>query len=231
MAHRWTGEQLEELARLYKEHTLTECCSLMNERFGLNLRYSQMIGAIKNNGILSGRDGRYKPWRTSWNKGKKRKPNKNSEATQFKPGHIPKNHRPIGSERISKDSYIEIKVAEPNKWRHKHRVVWESAHGEIPKGHVVLFLNQDKNDCRIENLRLISRKRLGIINKFGLLHENAELTKTGLLIAELRAKTYEVKKRQEELNHDESREHIRRKGCIPIDDPACTIVQDDWEEK
>lgn len=26
-------------------------------------------------------------------------------------------------------------------------------------------------------------------------------------------------------------ERICSMGCIPIDDPACTIVQDDWEEK
>ena len=45
----------------------------------------------------------------------------------FAKGNVPPNHRPVGSERISKDGYIEVKVAEPNKWRLKQRVVYEEA--------------------------------------------------------------------------------------------------------
>ncbi len=33
----------------------------------------------------------------------------------FAKGNVPPNHRPVGSERISKDGYIEVKVAEPKQ--------------------------------------------------------------------------------------------------------------------
>ncbi len=41
---------------------------------------------------------------------------KGSEKGWFEKGHISKNHKPIGSERINVAGYIEIKTAEPNKW-------------------------------------------------------------------------------------------------------------------
>lgn len=41
--------------------------------------------------------------------------------TMFRKGNIPANHKPIGYERINADGYIEVKVAEPNKFRLKHR--------------------------------------------------------------------------------------------------------------
>ena len=75
----------------------------------------------------------------------------------FKKGHRPHNHRAVGSERINVDGYIEVKVAEPNRWRVKHRIVWESVHGEIPRGFNVQFKNHNPLDCRIENLYLISK--------------------------------------------------------------------------
>lgn len=77
--------------------------------------------------------------------------------TMFRKGHRPENHREVGSERVNVDGYIEIKVAEPNKWRLKHRVVWEQSFGPIPKGHNVQFRNGNRQDCSLENLYLISR--------------------------------------------------------------------------
>lgn len=38
--------------------------------------------------------------------------------------------------------------------RYLHRRIWVAANGDIPKGYEVVFDNQDKNDCRLENLRL-----------------------------------------------------------------------------
>ena len=77
--------------------------------------------------------------------------------TMFKKGHINGNKRAVGSERVNVYGYIEIKVAEPNRWRLKHRIIWEQVYGEIPKGYNVQFKNHNPQDCRIENLYLISR--------------------------------------------------------------------------
>ena len=93
------------------------------------------------------------------NKGKKVSPEmyERMRATMFKKGRINENKREVGSERVNVYGYIEIKVAEPNKWKLKHRIIWEQANGEIPKGYNVQFKNHNPQDCRIENLYLISR--------------------------------------------------------------------------
>ena len=63
--------------------------------------------------------------------------------------------------------YIEIKVEEPNKWRLKHRVVWEMAHGEIPKDNVIIFKDNDKTNTDIDNLILTEKGVNATLNKTG----------------------------------------------------------------
>ena len=93
------------------------------------------------------------------NKGKKVSPEmyERMRATMFKKGRINENKREVGSERVNVYGYIEIKVAEPNRWRLKHRIIWERHNGIIPEGCNVQFKNHNTLDCRIENLYLISK--------------------------------------------------------------------------
>lgn len=94
------------------------------------------------------------------NKGKKMPPEVYAKCagTMFKKGQNPINHREVGSERIDRDGYIMIKVAEPNKWKLKHRLVWEQANGPIPKGYNIQFRDGNKLNLDIDNLYMISRK-------------------------------------------------------------------------
>ena len=39
----------------------------------------------------------------------------------------------------------------------KHREVWREAHGEIPKGWLIHFLNGNRRDTRLENLAAVPR--------------------------------------------------------------------------
>lgn len=93
------------------------------------------------------------------NKGKKVSPEmyERMRATMFKKGRINENKREVGSERVNVYGYIEIKVAEPNRWKLKHRLIWEQHNGIIPEGCNVQFKNHNTLDCRIENLYLISK--------------------------------------------------------------------------
>jgi len=77
--------------------------------------------------------------------------------TMFKKGNIPGNHRQVESERINKEGYIEIKIAEPNKWKLKHRLVWEQVNGKIPKGSNIQFKDGNRQNSNIDNLYIISR--------------------------------------------------------------------------
>lgn len=81
----------------------------------------------------------------------------NSSRTRFKKGHPSHNIRPVGSERVNIDGYIEIKIAEPSKWRQKQRVVWETEHGPVPDGYMVSFIDGNKQNCALSNLRLITK--------------------------------------------------------------------------
>ncbi len=93
------------------------------------------------------------------NKGKRMSPDTYARCapTMFRKGHVSTRHRPVGSERVNVDGYVEIKVAEPNKWRPKHRVIWEQVNGEIPRGYNIQFRDGNPLNLAIENLYIIDR--------------------------------------------------------------------------
>lgn len=80
---------------------------------------------------------------------------------------------------------MEIKVAEPNIWRLKQRVVWEQHHGQIPEGHKIIFLDGNKENLDISNLEMITNDEMLETNRKGLRYDEAELTRTGVLIAKV----------------------------------------------
>lgn len=106
--------------------------------------------------------GQFKPGDTPWNKGKKGI--HLSPETEFKEGEKPANHVPVGTVRIREFSRSGkkrafVKVAEPNVWRSRARVVWEKHHGGIPKGKVIHHIDRDTLNDSIENLEAISRAK------------------------------------------------------------------------
>lgn len=104
-----------------------------------------------------------------YNKGKKQSEYMSADAiertktTLFKKGHIPPNTKYDGAERINKDGYIEIRIRQ-GKYVLKHRKIWEEYHGEIPKGHIIIFKDNNPKNCVIENLEMISRAENAIRN-------------------------------------------------------------------
>lgn len=103
------------------------------------------------------------------NKGKKMSPEVYAKAapTMFKKGQIPHNYKEVGTEIINADGYVQVKVADPNVWKLKHRLIWEQAHGEIPEGYNVQFKNHNPLDIRLENLYLISKaEQMGKENSY-----------------------------------------------------------------
>ena len=105
----------------------------------------------------------------------------------FKKGHQPANHREVGSERTNVEGYVEIKVAEPNRWQLKHRVMYENYHNvKLKSTDVVIFLDGDKQNFDIENLALIDRGINAIMNHEGMRFANAEITRTEVNIAKLK---------------------------------------------
>jgi hypothetical protein len=108
---------------------------------------------------------------------------------------MPPQYRPVGSERINKDGYVEIKVADPRTWKLKQRYIYEQHYGEIPKGYYVIFADQDKRNFDIDNLIAVSRSEMLILNNNKLIYEDKELTKAGVNIAKILSKASKLKSR------------------------------------
>lgn len=88
----------------------------------------------------------------------------------------------LGTE-YENQGYLFVKVTHDGradkKWKLKHRVVWESVHGKIPEGYIILFLDGDTKNCDIENLACVPNSYNGYIqNNFLRRSDNPIITKT-----------------------------------------------------
>jgi HNH endonuclease len=114
---------------------------------------ARMLAATFKSLEESGRMHRFEKGQTAWNKGKHMRV---SERTEFKKGNKPHNYRPVGSERVTKDGYLERKIADPSKWKPVHHLEWEKVNGPIPARHKVIFKTPDKLNVSIDNLLLVT---------------------------------------------------------------------------
>lgn len=193
MRHKYTTDQVDFIKTNTPGRTNAELTEMFNAHFDLKLSNCQIHSFKGNNGLRSGVDCRFKRGHTPANKG--RKGVDGWEPTQFKKGHVPSNYKPVGTERVNGDDYVDIKVADPNKWRAKHILLWEAANGPIPKGYVVIFADKDRRNFNLDNLVLVSRKQLAVMNKRGLIQRDGELTKTGIIIADVYCRIGERKRK------------------------------------
>ena len=158
----WSDEIVAFVREHSPNHSRAELAKLINTQFGTDFKESAVQAFCFRMGI-HGKSARFAKDHQPWNKGIKGLMIGGKE-TQFQKGLIPHNHRPVGSERIAKDGFIEIKVAEPNKWRPKHHVIYEHAHGAIPKGYVVRFVDNDQLNLSPSNLIAISKRANALLN-------------------------------------------------------------------
>lgn len=199
----WTTEHEAFIRKNAPGKHRAESYELFVEHFGVDPGLKSYIGFLKRHHIRCGIDCRFKPGHEPWSKGKPLPPEtyEKCKAAMFKKGHTPHNTLPVGTELTLSDGYIWVKVRNERKprkkqvnWIQKHRIIWEEAHGPIPEGMYVLFLNGDRSDCRLENLALASKAANSIMTKMGFRSKDLELAKSGLLVAELMAKAAERSK-------------------------------------
>ena len=194
--HQYTVEEQKFMKEYVPGHSYKEIQKAFTEKFGWEISLGQVNAYIGNHHLSTGRTGRFQKGQEPPNKGKKGICAAGCERTWFKKGHIPANYRPVGSERVNADGYIEVKVADPNKWKLKHRVVWESVNGKIPKGYIIIFRDNDKSNTDINNLLLIKRGTHAVLNHTGLCECSGEFKETAICIAELKAATSRAKNRK-----------------------------------
>jgi len=113
----------------------------------------------------------FQPGIVPWNKGRSYQAGGRSAATWFAKGSKPFNYQPVGSYRITPDGILQRKISETPgpthlRWKAVARLVWEEAHGPVPRGSMVVFkpgmrttvleqITLDKLECitRGENAR------------------------------------------------------------------------------
>ena len=192
--HIWSDEEKQHLAEITPGRGYKEIQSMMSCKFGFDYTHHQIKGAITRNKLNTGRTGRFEKGHATWNKGTKGLTKAN--VTSFKKGQKSHNYKPVGSERITKDGYCEIKVSDTGRrWKSKHLVVYEKHHGKVPKGSAVIFLDGDKRNFDIDNLYLVTRSKLAMLNKNSLIQKDAELTKTAINVVDLMKKISAIEKK------------------------------------
>lgn len=193
-----TDEQETFLRQHVKGRLNEDLTALMNETFGLSLTPRQLAIWKKNHNVTSGVNTAFEKGHVPINAGTKGMFNVGGNKTSFKKGDQPKNYKPVGSERIDRDGYVLVKVKDEGtwdeRWRHKHKVLWETEHGSIPEGHVLNFLDGDRTNLSLGNLILLSRAEHLAMTRQNLRFRDPEMTKVGSSIAKLEVKRRELVK-------------------------------------
>lgn len=179
-----------------KGKSTAELTELVNQVFATNYTEAQIRTCKHNRHIKSGLTGHFPKGHTPYNKGRKGFYSPGCEKGWFKKGNIPKNHRPVGSERIDTNGYVYIKIKEPNVWCLKHVRIYEKKHGTVPKGMIVTFKDGNKQSCSIENLLLMSRAEAAVMTHFKLRGTTPELMETGVLVSKIILQKSKLKKKQ-----------------------------------
>lgn len=139
-----------------------------------DVRPQNLHALRKRMGWKTGRTGCFPKGNEPHNKGKAfpvAANHPNCRKTQFRKGQEPHNTRYLGHERINKDGYIEISVAETNphtgygrRYVHKHVHLWTRKNGPVPEGHALKCLDGNKLNTDPSNWEAIPRGLLPRLN-------------------------------------------------------------------
>jgi hypothetical protein len=197
----FTGEQIEFLRTNYVRLTLVNLAAAFKDRFGTEKTAGQIKSFIHNHGIKSGRTGCFEKGLKPWNRGVKGCMGAN--ITSFRKGNVPKNRKPLGTERVNRDGYIEVKIPErdpytgfPTRYKCKHVALWEQRHGPVLDGMCVVFRDGNPLNCVDANLILVSRAELLRLNHHKYREMPDDLKPTVLALVTLEVKTFELSKSQ-----------------------------------
>ena len=204
---KYTEEQKEFLINNNYLTPAKDLAAMFNKKFGTCLTANNIKTFRGNNRLNSGLTGRFEKGQKSWNKGKKWEDFMSEEAqvncrkTTFKKGNKSWNCDPIGTEKWKSskknkndEGFLYVKVQDgtkQNNWKQKHRLIWEEAHGPIPKGYKVIFKDGNRHNITLDNLALVSNSQMLILNRHNLIFDNQELTESGINIAKVMDKVNE----------------------------------------
>lgn len=163
------GKQLTDLE---KQFIRDWYLIIPTNRVAYNLGRSETIvrNYLKKNGFTIPSDllkqfidaGRIKPGSIPPNKGRKGYCAPGSEKGWFKKGQQPKNTLYDGAITLRADTrtkiiYKYIRLAK-SRWEPYHTYLWKKKYGKVKKGHVIIFKDGNTGNCKLKNLKQISRR-------------------------------------------------------------------------
>lgn len=160
-----TPAQIELIARLYPDHTNSELAAQFNLPLYSVKNLATRLGLRKTSTHMqtTAKHSQFKTGHASWNKGKPHPSHPNAAKHQFKKGSRPHNWQPIGSIR-NNDGYLERKTQNTGNtlrdYQAVHQLVWIENNGSVPKGHCIVFKDNNRRNFEPENLECISRQEL-----------------------------------------------------------------------
>jgi HNH endonuclease len=194
----------EQMSFIKNNCTLSrkELTTLVNYHFETKFKVDHIKSLCTRKNWVTGRDGRFEkghiPAPSSGAKG----PNK----TSFKQGHKPHNWQAIGHERTTSDGYLQRKVTDTGStvddYVEVHRLLWEEHNGPIPEGHNIIFIDGIKRHIEIDNLEMVTRGELVVINKRRLLTTAPELRHAAITLGRLIHRRAQVSKNLNESKRD-----------------------------
>lgn len=164
----WNNAAYMYLAKNAKDYTIKQLVCILKEKFNIEIKNKSLASYCKKQGIVY----------------KFEKPNKSHSN---KPTEI-------GTEIIKTDgNMIKVKVG-PHKWVYKQRQIYENAYNvKLPDNVYVVFLDQNKRNFDIKNLKAITRQQSAILSNDNLCSNNADNMKFAILCTKLKCK---IKERQ-----------------------------------
>lgn len=182
--HIWTAQEVDTLRAMYPTTRTADIAALLGIDLELVYRRASLLrirkdpeffardksGRVFKGGKL-GQATQFAPGQKPWNTGRKGwQAGGRSVATQFHTGTLPPGTMPIGSYRVitSKNGrqFLERKVRQVpgsshKRWTPVSRLVWEAAHGPVPKGSIVVFKPGQRTlvlaEITLDRLELITR--------------------------------------------------------------------------
>lgn len=173
----WIPAEIVQLCALYPDISTKRVAARMNRSISSIDGMAGILGLRKSvqylaspaafrfrRGYHAGWEYRFPKGHVPANKGLRRPgwaPGRMAE-TQFKKGNRSKRWNqedyPVGVLRLNSYGWVDMKIKEgPRAWHAFHAVLWEDAHGPVPKGFVLRFRDRDRLNIDLDNLELISR--------------------------------------------------------------------------
>lgn len=163
---KYNPKQKEYLLKISHDYTPRQLMEITNKKFNTNYTFKEFHMYLRKNKI---------PFKYE------------DKAKAHKKGE----EYPIGSLGMNK-GMVTIKVGK-NKWIPKQRYIYEQHYGvKLKPNQFVIFLDGDRTNYNIDNLRVVDNKVAGYIGNYDLRSKNKQLSELGLNIAKLMVRTREV---------------------------------------